>query len=310
MGVLQEGMEIVAPASIANLGPGLDTLAVAVRLFLKLRVRRIDAASSNQLKFHFSGMQLNGENYIERAFRFLLTDGMEFPGVELDVETEIPMAAGLGSSAAATIAGLRLFEAVFGSRTQDELLAAACTLEGHPENAAAALMGGLVVCCQKVDGGVIAVPWEWPDAVEFLVLTPAKVVSTKQSRQLLPKLISLRDAVFNVQHVACFLAALRAGSYSHLREALRDRLHQPFRSEMLPELRYVVDIDHPSVLGACLSGSGPSVAMLVQGEELPVEEFLAHIYGEEERHQVQVRRLRVCGSDSVGAMNVVPSSLV
>lgn len=302
MGSLQEGTEIVAAGSIANLGPGLDALAVAVQLFLRLRVRRVDPQNKNGLQFNFRGMELKGENYIERAFRFLLSEGMEFPGIELDVETEIPMAAGLGSSAAATIAGLRLFEAVFGARPKEEILAAACTLEGHPENAAAALMGGLVACCQRPDGSVIAIPWEWPEQLEFLVLTPNKSVATKESRKLLPKLISLRDAVFNVQRVACFLAALRAGSYGNLREALRDRLHQPFRSEMLPELRYVVDIDHPCVLGACLSGSGPSLAMLVQGEP-PVEEFLARIYGENERDQVRVRRLRACSGELIVAMN-------
>ncbi|MGH9583370.1 MAG: hypothetical protein ACRD4O_10580, partial [Bryobacteraceae bacterium] len=110
---LSSEIEINVPGSIANLGPGFDTLAVAVRLYLRLRARMV--AGTNELRFHFANGPLDGENYIERAFRFAARQrGGPFPSLAVEVHTEIPMKAGLGSSAAATVAGLRLYEAIAG----------------------------------------------------------------------------------------------------------------------------------------------------------------------------------------------------
>src|ERR1700742_117872 len=142
---------ITVPASIANLGPGLDTLALAVTLYLRVRVRRGEGV--NQLNFHFGELELAGENLIEKGFRRLAGD-REFPSLDIDVETDIPLRSGLGSSSAALVAGFRIYETVFGRQPAGDLLTAGCELEGHPENVAAALLGGLVACCQRPDGSV------------------------------------------------------------------------------------------------------------------------------------------------------------
>jgi homoserine kinase len=155
MAKLTKPAAIRVPASIANLGPGLDTLALAVSLYLRVRVRRTEGA--NSLQFRFVNLELRGENLIERGFRRLAGE-REFPSLHIDVETEIPLRSGLGSSSAAVAAGFRVFEAVFGPLPMEDLLAAGCELEGHPENVAAALLGGLVACCQRADGSVIALP--------------------------------------------------------------------------------------------------------------------------------------------------------
>src|ERR1039458_7090791 len=112
------GVRISVPASIANLGPGLDTLALAVRLFLRLRVRKSEQPGSNRLHFHFRNIELQGENLIERAFRDLAAR-RRFPSLDIEVETEIPLCSGLGSSAAAVAAGFRLFEKLFGPQPID-----------------------------------------------------------------------------------------------------------------------------------------------------------------------------------------------
>ena len=144
-------LEIRVPASIANLGPGFDTLAVAVQLYLNLSVTVLDG--KNELTFEFPGITIDGENYIERAFHFAARQrGGDFPSLHVVVHTEIPMKSGLGSSAAATVAGLRLYEAVAGPLPEQGLLNAACALEGHPDNVAAALVGGVVVGCGSPDG--------------------------------------------------------------------------------------------------------------------------------------------------------------
>ena len=164
-------LEIKVPGSIANLGPGFDTLGLAVQLYLRLRVRL--TGGTNDLQFEFLNQQLDGENYIERAFRFLAVQhGGSFPSMSVEVISDIPMKGGLGSSAAATVAGLRLFEAIISPLPSQGLLNAACHLEGHPDNVAAALFGGLTASCQLSDGSAFAARLHWPESLCCLVLTP------------------------------------------------------------------------------------------------------------------------------------------
>ena len=250
-------VNILVPASIANLGPGLDTLALAVALFLRLRVRRAEGV--NSLRFDFGGLQLAGENLIERAFR-RLAGSREFPSLDIEVETDIPLRSGLGSSSAALVAGFRLFESVFGPVPAETLLTAGCEIEGHPENVAAALLGGLVACCQRPDGSVIALNGVWPPALRIVVATPEAELETRKSRQVLPPSVPLTSAVSNVQRVAVLLEALRARNYAVLADAFHDCLHQPNRCGIVPGLDRLLALDHPDVLGVFLSGSGPSLA--------------------------------------------------
>lgn len=278
MSVSSGKFEIKVPASIANLGPGFDTLAVAVQLYLRLRARVVPG--QGELHFQFVGSRLDGENYIERAFRFLANQrGDSFPSLFVEVQSEIPMRSGLGSSAAATVAGLRLFEAAVGSALpQGGLLNAACALEHHPDNVAAALLGGLTLSCQLPDRSVVAKRVDWPSSVRFLVLTPHYPLSTTESRSVLPERVSREEAVFNVQRVALLLQSLQSGDFSLLREALQDRLHQPFRQGLVPGLQQALQLEHPDLLGVCLSGAGPSVVALAQQNLDGVEELLAESF--------------------------------
>jgi homoserine kinase len=269
--------EIKVPGSIANLGPGFDTLAVAVQLYLRLSVHVIPGV--NELAFRFPHAALDGENYIERAFRFAAKQhAASFPSLAVEVESEIPTKAGLGSSAAATVAGLRLFEAVVGPLPAQALLNAACALEEHPDNVAAALLGGLTVSCAMPDRSVFAVRAPWPVALSLVVLTPALALPTAASRRALPKRVSREDAVFNLQRVALLLEALHSSHFSILREALRDRLHQPSRQKLVPGLERALALQHPDLLGVCLSGAGPSIVALAERNLETVEELLAQSF--------------------------------
>jgi len=268
-------ISISVPASIANLGPGLDTLALAVSLYLRVRVRL--AEGSNRLEFRFVNIELQGENLIERGFRRLAGD-REFPSLDIEVETDIPLRSGLGSSSAAVAAGFRIFEAVFGPQPPESLLAAGCELEGHPENVAAALLGGLVACCQRDDGSVIALTAPWPRALRIVVATPEVQLETRRSRAVLPASVALKSAVSNVQRVAVLLEALRARNYAVLAEAFRDCLHQPSRRAIVPCLDELLEIRHPDVLGVFLSGSGPSLAAVATRNLGKVAELLADTF--------------------------------
>jgi len=272
-----DSFEVKVPASIANLGPGFDTLAVAVQLYLRLRVTRLRGCG--ELHFHFVDHQLHGENGIERAYRSLA--GADFDGLSslsVEVRSEIPMRAGLGSSAAATVAGLRLYEAVAGPLPIATLLNVACALESHPDNAAASLLGGLATSCQLVDGVVHATSVPWPESLDFIVATPEFPLATGDSRAVLPQCVSRDDVVFNLQRVALLLNALHGEDYSLLKHALNDRVHQPPRQKIVPALAEALKLDHPDLLGVCLSGSGPSIVAIANRNHGEIARLLGSVY--------------------------------
>ena len=275
---MTDSIDIHVPGSIGNVGSGFDTLSVAVQLYLRIRAR--PGWPGDTMSFDFRDLALDGENFIERAFRTLASrHGTHLPSLEVEVQSDIPMRAGLGSSAAATVAGLRLYEAVEGPRPLDELLAIATELEGHPDNAAAALLGGLVGSCVREDGSVTALTSHWPHDIRFVIVTPDVKLSTSDAREVVPTRIDMRDAVFNMQRVALMLQALEAGRHDLLREALKDRWHQPYRQPLVPGLESALALDHPDLLGLCLSGSGPSVVALATNVE-PIERLLAESYAD------------------------------
>ncbi len=273
-----EGAEIMVPGSIANIGPGLDTLAVAVQLYLRVRVARVSSSERGSLHFHFGKLPLNGENRIETAFYKLAGNNRHFPSLHLEVESDIPMGSGLGSSAAATIAGFRVHELLYGEQSCERLLTAAAELEGHADNAAAALLGGLAVCCQRQDGSVMAFSNPWPSSLAFIVLTPAVALSTERSRKALPQSVLLKDAVANMQRVLFLLQALQTRDDALLTEALSDRLHQPARESLVPGLNAALRLSHPDLLGVFLSGSGPSIVALARENSCEIEELMAESY--------------------------------
>jgi homoserine kinase len=282
--------EIRVPGSIANLGPGFDALSVAVQLYLRLRVIAIRPAEPDTIDWDFAGQAPSGENRIDTAFRLARSRrGIPAPGLRVQVESEIPQIAGLGSSAAATVAGLKLYEAVVsGSSTSDasatvvsptsDLLALATELEGHPDNAAAALLGGLTVSCQLESGHIVARSWRWPDALRLVVATPDMPLQTSHARRVLPADLSMRDAVFNLQRALLLIHALDSGQYEDLRDAMRDRWHQPARAPLVPGLTEALAIDDPAVLGICLSGAGPSIVALASAAAPRAATLLRALY--------------------------------
>jgi homoserine kinase len=273
--------EIAIPASIANLGPGLDTLGLAVRLYLRVRIINVVDDGQGRLRCRFIDGPLGAPNGIQRAFARLPPKRRRVPSLEVEVRSEIPLRAGLGSSAAATIAGLRLREILDGTRSGDEILSAASKIEGHPDNAAAALFGGVTSCCSREDGTIAVAEWPWPPAWRIVVATPDVELATTLSRRALPRAVPLEDTVFNIQHVALLLGALQSGSAADMREALRDRAHQPYRERLVPGLRRLLTMRHPDVIGVCLSGAGPSIVALASGDEAAAAKLLRRAYASE-----------------------------
>jgi len=276
--------EVTVPGSTANLGGGFDTLGVAVQLYLRARIVDVRQDGGARLEVVSSRPAPRGVNAVERAFAAMAKQAKDsVPTVFAEVDSDIPLAAGLGSSAAATVAGLRIFERVTAPVSETALLAAATSLEGHADNAAPALFGGMTSVVEteprseapnEAPRTVHALRWEWPDDLRFVIATPFTGLATKKARAALPPTISRRDAVFNLQHVLSLVHALQNGDYDQLREALQDRWHQPARAALVPHLRAVLAIDDPDVLGAFLSGAGPSVAVVARRDFARLERLL------------------------------------
>ncbi len=281
-------IEIKIPGSIANLGPGFDTLAVAVQLYITVRARRIPG--TGRLEFSFAGYKPCTDNCVERAYAYLAGDQFRhLPSLSVEVNSEIPPSAGLGSSAAATVAGLRLYEAIAGDLPMQTLLNAASLLESHPDNAAASLLGGLTMSCAMSDGSVYATRFPWPESLAFVVASPAAGLATKESRAVLPDSVSRADLVFNLQRVALLLQLLRSGDFSLLKDALNDRVHQPFRENVVPGLSEALKLQHQDLLGICLSGSGPSIVAMAERSLWEIGDLLAGVYKRRGvKHQLRI----------------------
>jgi homoserine kinase len=216
---------------------------------------------------------------VERAFEALaLRSGLRAPSVFVEAHSEIPMTAGLGSSAAAAVAGLRMFERVTQPLPEGVLLAVAASLEGHADNAAAALHGGLTSVVEREGLEPVALRWQWPDELRLVVATPTLGLATSKARAALSPTVSRKDAVFNLQRVLALVHTLQSGEYGGLREAFDDRLHQPARAALVPQLPDVLALEDPDVLGAFLSGAGPSVAVIARRDFARVEQLLTSLY--------------------------------
>jgi homoserine kinase len=242
------------PASSANLGPGYDVLAAAVSLFLELEVEEAGAFG-----FDAGGLDVptDRDNLIVRAFESLSSaDGIAFR-----LRSEIPLARGLGSSAAAIVAGLfaadHLFELAL---SREEMLARATELEGHPDNVAAAIYGGFVICGEGEEGAPSAARFDPPSGLEGIAVIPAEEVSTERAREAIPAEIPLADVVANVSAASRLVLGLQRADLDLVAAGLADRVHQDRRRELYPRSMELVDAARElGALGATISGAGPTV---------------------------------------------------
>jgi homoserine kinase len=240
------GVRIEVPASSANLGAGYDVLAAALGLQL-----RVDVEETGRFRL-VTDMHLrrDRENLIVRAFeRVLPADHYEFR-----VSSTIPLSGGMGSSAAGVVAGL-LAAKHFAAGDGADVLALATEIEGHPDNVAASLLGGLVIC----DGADVR-RLEMPADLAAVLLIPNKAVRTSLAREAVPETVPIADAVYNVAHAAKLVAGLAGADFELIAAGLGDRLHQPYRAHLYPRSAEVVAqaADH-GALGATISGAGPTV---------------------------------------------------
>jgi homoserine kinase len=241
------------PASSANLGPGFDVLAAAIALQLEVEVQETGSfAVVTELD-----VPRDRTNLVVRGFeRLRPADAFEFR-----IASEIPLSGGLGSSAAAIVAGLLAADHLF--ELDADVLALATELEGHPDNVAAALEGGFVVC-----QGTRVHRFEPPMGLEAVLVVPFEPVVTDEARAALPASVPLADAVFNVAEAATLILGLAGPDWDLIADGLRDRLHQPHRAHLYPRSVELLErATELGALGATISGAGPSVLVWCRYEQ-------------------------------------------
>ena len=253
------------PATSANLGPGFDTLALALDLYLDVRARPADAFSIHATGRNPEVCGALDRNLLLDIYRKTLTaHRREITPLSLQVNNEIPLGMGCGSSAAVRLAGVAL-AAHYGDLnwTRDQILAEAIRLEGHPDNVAACWLGGFVASCW--DGtNVRAISFAPPTDWLALIVVPEQPLTTTASRAVLPEQYSRADVVANLQRVAVLTAAFASGRADLIAESMRDRMHQPYRSQVCPLLPKLLPLSGTEgVLGVALSGAGPAVLLLI-----------------------------------------------
>jgi len=241
------------PASSANLGPGYDVLAAALSLNLELEVTEADEFSVDP---GGDPVPEGRDNLCVRAFeRLHSADGLRF-----EIRSEIPLARGLGSSAAAILAGLLAADHLYElGLERSQVLEHAVELEGHPDNVAAALYGGFVICDHGPDKAVPA-RIEPPQGVEGILVIPADEVPTEEARAAMPAEVSLADAIANVAAASRLVLGIERSDLGLIAHGLADRLHQPHRAHLYPRsIELATEASELGAIGASISGAGPTV---------------------------------------------------
>jgi homoserine kinase len=271
-----ERLHLRLPATSANLGPGFDTVALALRLALE-----IDATRAPVFSIEATGRNIDVCSSLRRNLmldvyqKTLAANDVELVPLALEIHNEIPIGMGCGSSAAARLGGVALASHFGGlGWSREQVLEEASRLEGHPDNAAACWLGGFTVAAMdagRVRAVSLAPPAEW----RVLLAMPEKPLATTVARQALPRSYDQDDAVFNIQRSSLMTAAFATGRGELLRVAMQDRLHQPFRGGICPLLPCLLPLAGTSgILGVALSGAGPSVLLLLD-DESPIEKVRA-----------------------------------
>lgn len=276
-------ISVKVPATTANLGSGFDCLGMALPIYNTITIEETvlpgtgieinvinDNNDINNLILEHVPQDEN--SIIYKAVELLYNSIGQTPSeLKITVQTQIPIARGLGSSASVIVGGLLAANELLGKPADEvALLSIATEVEGHPDNITPAIVGGLVLTSREDDGRIIYTKMKWPEKWAINVCIPDFELSTDISRSVIPQQIPIEDAVFNMKRVGMFVQAVNTGDDELIKLALQDRLHQPYRMKLVPGLNEISEnLKHEdSVLGCVLSGAGPSILVISQKNDI------------------------------------------
>jgi homoserine kinase len=270
-------VSVTIPASTANLGAGFDCLALALGLRNTVELWEISAGLEIDVEGEGEGrVPLDPTNLIVRAAEQVFEKTGKRPtGLRVHAINAIPLGSGMGSSAAAVVGGLSAANTlVDGGLNREELLRLACKIEGHPDNAAAALFGGLVIVSFNAEE-LLSRSLKVPTLMKVVIALPNIRMPTAEARAALPEQVPVSDAVFNLGHALFTLQALTSGDESLLRWAVADRLHQPYRKRFIPGYESVVaEARKAGAVAVALSGAGPSLIAFASSKHTEIADAM------------------------------------
>lgn len=294
--MLNKTIRVRVPGTSANCGPGFDAIGVACTIYNELELTFQEEPG---IVFDIEGegagnIPRDERNIVVRSIRMILRRARRaeaVQGLRIRMKNNIPLSRGLGSSAAAIVAGLKAANTLLGNRfSRRELLQMATEIEGHPDNVAPAIFGGFTV--SVVTRGRVECFSLMPCmALKLVVAVPEFPLSTKMARSVLPQAVPLKDAVFNVSRAALLVAALLKGQPRFLRNAFSDALHQPYREKLIPGMREVFQAAQKAgALGASLSGAGPCLMAYALQQEEAVGKAMVEAFAQ---HGIEARALQL-----------------
>lgn len=276
-------VSVKVPATTANIGPGFDCMGMALPIYNTITIEETvlpgsgvqinvitDTDSADE--FSLEHIPMDENSLIYKAVELLYNSIGQTPSeLKITIHTEIPIARGLGSSASVIVGGLIAANELLGKPADEAaLLSIATEVEGHPDNVTPAIVGGLVITSSEDDGSIVYRKLEWPQEWTLTLCIPEYELQTDISRSVLPKEVPMQDAVYNAQRMAMFVQAVHTKDSALMKLALKDKLHQPYRTKLVPGLEKIIeDLKHEeNVLGCVLSGAGPSILIISERNNL------------------------------------------
>ncbi len=273
-------IKVRVPATSANLGPGFDSMGLALGLYNYVTAEETDGGLEIDILDETGKFLAKDERNL--VYRSMMTVfhkvGYPVKGLHLTLENNIRVTRGLGSSSAGIVSGLVAANAMCGNQlSQDDLLYLAAELEGHADNVTPALLGGFTVAV-KQRNQIQYVKTELKDDLRFAALIPDFYLQTKKARGILPRSVSMRDAVYNTGNSALLAASIMSGKYENIRTAVGDKLHQRYRKRLVPKMDEIFrNCYDNNALGVYLSGAGPTIVAIVHRDNTEFEEKMKQV---------------------------------
>lgn len=271
------------PATSANIGPGFDCLGMALPVYNIVTIEETNTPAKNldinlindienAIETNIDNISRDNTNIVYKAVEELYgLVGKEVGNINISIQTGIPVARGLGSSASVIVGGLLAANDLLGNPADEAaLLSIATEIEGHPDNVVPAILGGVVFSSLEDDGYVLYKKLNWNDDWIVTVCVPDFELPTSVSRSVLPENVSMEDAIFNSKHLSMLIHAIDTKDTNLMRFALQDKLHQPYREKLITGFKEIKEAfkNNESVLGTVISGAGPSVLVISQKDDL------------------------------------------
>ena len=302
-------VSVKVPATSANIGPGFDCLGLALPIYntvtieetvlpgTGIEINMMAEGEESLDEMIFDDIPRDENNIVYKAVEMLYNSiGQEPSELRINIQSQIPITRGLGSSAAVIVGGLIAANKLLGSPADETaLLSIATEVEGHPDNVAPAILGGFVLASQEDDGSITYRKLNWPSEWDITVCVPDFELSTNIARSVLPENVPMQDAVYNAKHLAMLIEAVNTKDEKLMKVALHDKLHQPYREKLVPGMKEIMEAfkHEDGVLGCVLSGAGPTILIISHKYDLDKIKSTVKEIWEPQSIKVDIRTLKV-----------------